>query len=187
VRALLALVLLAGCATTAALDDTLRAIGNASAVSSSSVAAVASRAGELLATSREQIAVNGSTTATLASETALLVRTLREGVAASSSSVAATTAAVASTTQELDAILSAARPNLVASSVSIAAILSDLEAGSTRLREKSEQPLPRSIVVFLWVTGVCLLALLLHAVWSHRHLSRTVKNLRKEVVELVSE
>jgi len=187
VRALLALVLLAGCATTAALDDTLRAIGNASTVSSAGVAEVSSRAGELLATSREQIAVNGSATSVLAGETALLMRTLREGVAASSSSMEATTAAVASTTQELNAILAGARPNLVASSVSVAAILSDLSVESARLRERSEQPLPRSIVVFLWVTGACLLLLLLHAVWSHLHLSRTVKTLRKEVVELMSE
>lgn len=180
-------LLLAGCTTQAAIDDALRAIGRSSETMSSGIAAVATRTSELLVTSREQIAVSASATVALETEATALVAALREGVAASASSMKATTASVASTTSDLEAILAETRPNLVASSASVAAILSDMEAGSARLREKSEQPLPRSIFVFVWLTAACLLVLLLHAVWSHLHLSRTVKGLRKELVDIVSQ
>jgi hypothetical protein len=157
-----------------AVETTLR---NEIVKAESGIAAVCTSTQKLLDSSMAAIGGVGTRSQELLAATTDLMGALRDGLAANASSTRATTAAIASTTHELDLTLAGLRPNLVSASADAAATLANVREATGRLKDRAEAPMPAEIVWILRIVSGAVVALLLHAVWSHLHMRRLVREI----------
>ncbi len=141
------------------------------------IASVCTSTQRLLDGSTAAIGGVGTRSQELLAATTELMGALKDGLAANASSTRATTAAIASTTHELDLTLAGLRPNLVSASADAAATLANVREATTKLKDRAEAPIPSEIVWILRVVVGAVVALLLHAVWSHLHMRRLVREI----------
>lgn len=172
-RCALLLVLLTGCTTARDFDRALEALqstGDGATLATTGIAGVATKTQELLGTVRHEVAGLSREATELSLDASAQIKLTAE-------SVRGEAAALESFTRSATRAIDEARPGIVAATENLSAALGNAAKIEAVIFTKVDAPLPRSMAAALWSIAAAIVALFLHALYTHfvirKHVRRT--------------